>query len=309
MKPIRSTIPIRELQTLLRQWRRRGLREAALLKVLELYLGLPDYMNEQREYPVHFFYELSVSLKFRTVTMMLEAVRLSGSFGWIAGDNRLDVSAIYSPLWKAVDAKKTESTEKLPAELPADLQVESKYNINNKSSTQHAASLPNPSEEWRKFFHEVNAKPAEKAEVLEPLVAYFLQQDSGLTRKEACADVVYLVDELLIPYFTAQEKFLRMKHNGRLAWLKNLLKSGHGRDLLKKAAEAGRLRRLQQHQQALAEVKLNNRPLSPHEWTDPVSGVRFYEDAVEGIVTIPKEAPPRPSDTAFWNVFKKSWTS
>ena len=308
MKPIRSTLPIRDLQTLLRQWRRRGLREAALLKVLELYLGLPDYMNEQREYPVHFFYELSVSLKFRTVTMMLEAVRLSGSFGWIAGDNRLDVSAIYSPLWKAVDAKKTESTEKLPAELPADLQVGSKYNINNKSSTQHAASLLNPSEEGRKFFHEVNAKPAEKAEVLEPLVAYFLQQNVGLTRKEACADVVYLVDELLIPYFTAQEKFLRMKHNGRLAWLKNLLKSGHGRDLLKKAAGAGRLRRLQQHQQALAEMKQNNRPLSPHEWTDPVSGMRFYEDAVEGIVTIPKEAPPRPSDTAFWNVFKKSWT-
>ena len=309
MKPIRSTLPIRELQTLLRQWRRRGLREAALLKVLELYLGLPDYMNEQREYPVHFFYELSVSLKFRTVTMMLEAVRLSGSFGWIAGDNRLDVSAIYSPLWKAVDAKKTESTEKLPAELPADLQVGSKYNINNYNTPLHLSRGENPSEEGRKFFHEVNAKPAEKAEVLEPLVAYFLQQNVGLTRKEACADVVYLVDELLIPYFTAQEKFLRMKHNGRLAWLKNLLKSGHGRDLLKKAAEAGRLRRLQQHQQALAEVKQNNRPLSPHEWTDPVSGVRFYEDAVEGIVTIPKEAPPRPSDTAFWNVFKKSWTS
>ena len=309
MKPIRSTLPIRELQTLLRQWRRRGLREAALLKVLDLYLGLPDYMNEQREYPVHFFYELSVSLKFRTVTMMLEAVRLSGSFGWIAGDNRLDVSAIYSPLWKTVDAKKTESTANLPAELPADLQVESKYNINNYNTPLPLSRGENSSEEGRKFFHEVNAKPAEKAEVLEPLVAYFLQQDGGLTRKEACADVVYLVDELLIPYFTAQEKFLRMKHNGRLAWLKNLLKSSHGRDLLKKAAEAGRLRRLQQHQQALAEVKQNNRPLSPHEWTDPVSGVRFYEDAVEGMVTIPKEAPPRPSDTAFWNVFKKSWTS
>ena len=309
MKPIRSTIPIRELQTLLRQWRRRGLREAALLKVLELYLGLPDYMNEQREYPVHFFYELSVSLKFRTVTMMLESVRLSGSFGWIAGDNRLDVSAIYSPLWKAVDAKKSESTANLPAELPADLQMESKYNINNYNTPLPLSRGENSLEEGRKFFHEVNANPAEKAEVLEPLVAYFLQQNGGLTRKEACADVVYLVDELLIPHFTAQEKFQKMKHNGRLAWLKNLLKSGHGRDLLKKAAEAGKLRRLQQHQQALAEVKQNNRPLSPHEWTDPVSGVRFYEDAVEGIVTIPKEAPPRPSDTAFWNVIQRRWIS
>ena len=77
MKPIKNSIPIRELQTLLRQWRRKGLKEAALLKVLELYLGLPNYMNEQGVYPVHFFYDLAISLKFRTVKMMLEAVQLS----------------------------------------------------------------------------------------------------------------------------------------------------------------------------------------------------------------------------------------
>ena len=65
MKPIKNSIPIRELQTLLRQWRRKGLKETTLLKVLELYLGLPNYMNEHGEYPVHHFYELSVSLKFR----------------------------------------------------------------------------------------------------------------------------------------------------------------------------------------------------------------------------------------------------
>ena len=74
MKPIKNTLPIRELQTLLRQWRRKGLRESALLKVLELYLGLPNYMNEHGEYPSYFFYDLSVTLKFRTVTMMLPAV-------------------------------------------------------------------------------------------------------------------------------------------------------------------------------------------------------------------------------------------
>ena len=333
MKPIRSTIPIKELQTLLRQWRRRGLREAALLKVLELYLGLPDYMNEQGEYPVHFFYELSVSLKFRTVTLMLEAVRLSDSFGWIGGDNRLNVSAIFSPLWKAVDAKKSDSTDDFPAEMHVNRQVDNVYNINNYNTplplsrgenpstqhaafllnpsggslTQHAASLLDPSEEGRMFFHEVNANPAEKAEVLQPLITFFQQQEPGLPREEACADVVHLVNELLIPHFTTQERFLRMKHNGRLAWLKNLLKSAHGKELLKKAAEAGKLRRLQQRQQALAEVKQNNRPLSPHEWTDPVSGTRFYEDAVEGTVTIPKEAPPRPSEDAFWNVIQRRW--
>ena len=302
MKPIRSTIPIRELQTLLRQWRRRGLREAALLKVLELYLGLPDYMNDKGEYPVHFFYELSKSVKFHTVTMMLESVRLSKSFGWIEGDNKLNVSAIYSPLWKAVDAKNTEIIEDFPADLHANLHGGSNNIINN-----HSPSEVNPSEEGRKFFHEINANPAEKAEVLQPLIAWFQHQEPGLPREEACADVVHLVNELLIPHFIAQEKFLRMKHNGRLAWLRNLLKTAHGRELLKQAADAGRQRRLSQRQQALAEVKQNNRPLSPFEWTDPNTGTRFYEDPTEGLVTIPKEAPPRPSEDSFWNVIQKKW--
>lgn len=307
MKPIKNSIPIRELQTLLRQWRRKGLKETALLKVLELYLGLPNYMNEQGTYPVHFFYELAMSLKFRTVTMMLEAVRQSESFGMEPGENKMNIASFYSPLWKELPA---DLHAVLHADLHANLQVGSNiYNINNISKT----SLPlsrgeNPSEEGRKFFHEINTNPEQKAELLEPLIRFFQDQEAGVLREEACADVVYLVDELLIPHFVAQERFVRMKHSGRLAWLRNLLKTAHGKELMRKAAETGRQRRALKKQQEHAEVMLNNRPLSPHEWTDPESGTRFYEDAIEGRVTIPADAPPRPSDSAFWNVFKKSWS-
>ena len=298
MKPIKNSIPIRELQTLVRQWRRKGLRESALLKVLELYLGLPNYMNEQGEYPVHFFYDLAMGLKFRTVTMMLEAVRQSESFGMEPGENKMNIASFYSPLWKDLPAN-------LPADLHANLQVGSNiYNINNNISSPPEE---NPSEEGRKFFHEINTNPAEKAEVLEPLIRFFQEQEAGVPREEACTDVVYLVDELLIPHFIAQERFVRMKHSGRLAWLRNLLKSAHGKELMRKAAKAGRQRRALKQQQAQAEVMLNNRPLSPYEWTDPESGTRFYEDAIEGRVTIPADAPPRPSDAAFWNVIQRCW--
>ena len=302
MKPIKNSIPIRELQTLVRQWRRKGLRESALLKVLELYLGLPNYMNEQGEYPVHFFYDLAMGLKFRTVTMMLEAVRLSESFGMEPGDNKMNIASFYSPLWKDLPA---DLHAVLPADLHANLQVGSNiYNINNNISSPPEE---NPSEEGRKFFHEINTNPAEKAEVLEPLIRFFQEQEAGVPREEACTDVVYLVDELLIPHFIAQERFVRMKHSGRLAWLRNLLKSAHGKELMRKAAEAGRQRRALKQQQAQAEVMLNNRPLSPYEWTDPESGTRFYEDAIEGRVTIPADAPPRPSDASFWNVIQRCW--
>lgn len=299
MKPIKNSIPIRELQTLLRQWRRKGLTEGALLKVLELYLGLPNYMNEQGMYPVHCFYELSICVKFRTVTMMVEAIKRTGDFGWLPGDNKQNIECFWSPLWKA------NVPTDLPASLPAKVQVGNIYNNTNSISSP---SEMNPSEEGRKFFHEINTNPAEKAEVLQPLITFFQQQELEMPREEACTDVVYLVNELLIPHFTAQEKFLRMKHNGRLAWLKNLLKTTHGRELVKKAAEAGKLRRSLLRKQALDEVKQNNRPLSPYEWMDPETKTRFYEDESEGTMVIPAGAPPRPSDSAFWNVIKKSWT-
>ena len=148
-----------------------------MLKVLELYLGLPNYMNEHGEYPSYFFYDLSMTLKFRTVTMMLEAVKLSESFGWKPDESQRNMVSFSSPLWKAKDAKSAESIEDLPANLHAKLQAGSNnyYNINNNISTQHAASLPegNPSEEGRKFFHEINTNPAEKAEMLEPLIRFF----------------------------------------------------------------------------------------------------------------------------------------
>lgn len=308
MKPLKNTIPIRELQTLLRQWRKRGIREAALPKVLDLYLGLPDYMNEKGEYPVHFFYDLSRSLKFHTVTSMLEAVKMSGSFEWIPGNNKMNVDAVCSPLWKTMDAKNAESIEDLRADLRANLHVGSKiFNINN----NHTSSPPegNPSEEGKKFFHEIKMNPVDKAEILEPLVRFFQEQEAGVSREEACKDVVYLVNELLIPHFVAQEKFFRMKHNGRLVWLRNLLKSGHGKELMRKASEAGRQRRVLKQRQEQISVMLNNRPLSPYEWTDPVSGTRFYEDEMEGRVTIPADAPPRPDERAFWNVIQYCWSN
>jgi len=133
MKPLKNSIPIRELQTLLRQWKSKGLTESTLLKVLELYLGLPNYMNEHGEYPEYFIYDLSASLKFRTAIMMLEAVRKSGSFGLKPGDNKLNISCFYSPLWKQAETNSVDSVAisaaNSAATLLQNMQRENIYNI------------------------------------------------------------------------------------------------------------------------------------------------------------------------------------
>ena len=93
--------------------------------------------------------------------MMLESVKRTECFGWVAGDNKLNVSSFCSPLWKE-DAKMHV--------LPVNLQEGS--NIYTSNNTNSPSEI-NPSEEGRKFFHEINIHPTEKAEVLEPLIRYF----------------------------------------------------------------------------------------------------------------------------------------
>ena len=34
---------------------------------------------------------------------------------------------------------------------------------------------------------------------------------------------------------------------------------------------------------------------------------RYYDDPIDGKVEIPENAPPRPAETAIWNVLSKEW--
>lgn len=70
---------------------------------------------------------------------------------------------------------------------------------------------------------------------------------------------------------------MKSNHAGRLCWLTNLLKSAHGQHLLNDAAKDSRLKREQTAQETKANQR-SNHPLNEFEWTDPKSGMRFYED-------------------------------
>lgn len=159
----------------------------------------------------------------------------------------------------------------------------------------------------KEFFHLINEDSAQKAQILTPLINWF-QLHEGLTRKHACENLVYMVNELLIPYFASQARFMKSNHTGRLCWLNNLLKSAHGQHLLNDAARGGRQKREQAAQENRTNQR-NNHPLSEFEWTDPESGMRFYDDVDEGTVNIPEEAQPRPSAKAIWNVLSNQWTT
>ena len=76
-------------------------------------LGMTAYMNEDAVYPVENFYDISKALKFKNARYLVEAVRLSGAFGIVPGDNVYGMSSFYSYLWK--EKKQTDdSAETLP---------------------------------------------------------------------------------------------------------------------------------------------------------------------------------------------------
>ena len=99
---------------------------------------------------------------------------------------------------------------------------------------------------------------------------------------------------------------MKSGHSGRLCWLNNLLKSAHGQRLLKDAATAGRRKREQAMREMRSEQR-SNHPLCEFEWTDTETGMRFYDDPIEGMVNIPDDASPRPGAGSVWNVLSNNW--
>lgn len=297
MKALKTTVSTMELQKIIRTWRNRNITDSNIPKLLELYIGQTAYMNDQGEYPIENFYDLCTSLRFRHTTTMLNTIKQCGSFSIRPAENTYALSAFYSPLWKIPD-----SADVLPDTLPGKCPIDN--NIYN-SISKEAPSSEDVLASAKEFFHLINQDTAQKAQILTPLIDLF-EKEEGLTRNHACENLVILVNELLIPYFVVQPRFMKSNHVGRICWLNNLLKSAHGKHLMNEAAKKGREKRAQAIQENQNNLR-NNHPLSQFEWTDPESGMRLYDDEIEGVVNIPEDAAPRPSAEAVWNVLSHIW--
>lgn len=307
MKENKKTLSIRELQKTLGQWKRRNITDTIEAKLLDLYLGITAYMDEELVYPVENFYDIGRGLRFRTTKCLTEAVRKCGSFGIVPEENIYGMKAFYSVLWHDKEPQMELQNSAVSNILQCKCQTDDIYNnITPKGGdTEKTVSSGETVAAVKEFFHLINEAPEQKEQILTPLIDWF-QLHEKLTRSNACDNLVYLVNELLVPYFASQIRFMKSNHVGRLCWLRNLLKSPHGQHLLNDAARAGRVRR----EQDIREKRINqrnNHPVSPFEWMDEETGLRFYDDEAEGAVNIPDGAQPRPSEQAVWNVLSGSW--
>ena len=341
IKALKQSVSISEVQKMIHQWKAKGITDSATLKLLDLYLGLTPYMTAEGIYPMRNLYQICQSMKTTHTTTLLENIRKCCSFGLIWNENRTHLLGFYSPLWcdglKNASAQAAGSVAELtvpvasPATTAANLATADNnilYNINNNISPSEN-SLENPSENLseipsenpdgtpygdeapkasssaKEFFHRINANPEEKQAILVPIIDR-IATDRNYTRRRALDALVILVNEFLIPHFDAQSTFAKTSHNGRIIWLQNLIKTRYGEKLIQQAAQKlgeTLLKNLEEHRKKLREF----RPVSPFEWKDADKDIRYYDDPIDGKVEIPADAPPRPSDTAIWNILSKEW--
>ncbi len=99
IKALKQSVSISETQKMIHQWKRRGVNDPTITKLLDLYLGMPAYMNSQGIYPLCNFYDLRLSLRFSYTSALVAAVTNCQSFGMIWNEAHTKIIAFYSPLW------------------------------------------------------------------------------------------------------------------------------------------------------------------------------------------------------------------
>lgn len=350
-----ASIKAGEVIKLIRQWKRNGVTDAIIPKLLVLYFGESAYMNNELVYPKENFYDIRIALHFNNTIRMLVDIRRSGSFGitsnmdsmgitnfyslfihkgkiptlgmkenrQVSDDSQNDSSTASSALFSEAVSKLTPEDSnnnlwtgspgncppnKLSSNCSPSICSENNIIYNNITKGEALASANIPvdfTEEAKEFFHLLNKDAELRKQMLLPLISEF-EKKERLSQKNAKRCLVYLVNEILIPYFARRKEFGPMPHARRICWLRNLLKAPAGTAFKTKSAASVRVQREQEATTFRKNLK-TNRPLSPYEWQHPTTETRWYDDAQEGDLQIPAQAPPRPTDTAWWDVIDEVW--
>lgn len=160
------------------------------------------------------------------------------------------------------------------------------------------------------FFRQLFQPGKTQKDFLEPQ-RVLLMRRFHLNREEADIEVGYFIDHYLIPHFNAASTFRSTPFAGRCAWLQHILNQHYIQGQLDDSHRAcldtiAALRR--QHAEQQRKAQYEYRPLSAYEWTHPQTGQRYYRDPDDGVIDLPAEAPARPTATARWNPYTRTWT-
>lgn len=323
--PHQPYISILTMGGMVYRWDKLGLSDSSISKMTQLWTGytLQQFMDEQGRWPRHEFSNMARRLGYRSAALMINDVRRSASF-CLMGSSDDDIQLISSPAWHPYN----KADGRL---LYGSMTVKEAEQNGVPKSTEDNNIIYNPTGSNAEALADMTARSKQEMErdhqvALRIVRDYFTwlgrQTDADhealrmqmLRCCEGEQHLQFVIDTQLVPYLSGRDEFFRDTYKQspkrRIYWLRNLLKPNFMKRMV--CAAARQWNKHEQHIGAEAirqqqEAVRRNRPLSPYEWTD-ADGWRYYE--VEGSVrAIPRDAAPRPSDTATWNFISMQWTS
>lgn len=110
IQPLTTSIDIETERKLIASWHTSRLTDTQIRKMLMLYFGVPEWMNQQKLYDCNRFSQIATGLRFRSRQEFVELLLRCAGFGFIwknkekphTGKNLL---AFYTPIWHVCDEK------------------------------------------------------------------------------------------------------------------------------------------------------------------------------------------------------------
>ena len=336
-KPLDATA----LRQVLGSWKRAGLSYAQIYKMQKLYLGVTAWMDQQGEYPRNNFYEVAKGLKFNSIVELVACVKRCKGFGFVWMSKQHDkidgLLGIFSELWHEPSEGEDITYSAVCCDDNNNININNNISSNNKYNIYRSAQLSAEqlysefllylvsdqgaydaivkpiNEQTERMMPELRVEPTGLASASgqqssasgQPSAPG--QQPSSNPRPVNVATSLFLKNYLGQYMISQGRKFTNGTHAGRKIWVQNLMRYPF---MQRNVANAVADVRAQMQTDALV-IARGYHPMSKYEYTDRMSGKRFFDHIdAEGktiVELIPQEAPPRPSADAVWDRFGKAW--
>lgn len=338
IQPLTTSIDIKTERRLIASWHTCGLTDTQIRKILMLYFGVPEWMNQQKLYDSYRFSQIATGLKFRSKEDFLDILLKCTGFGRIwknekDGHKAKNLKAFYTPIWHLA---KEEDLENLPDKQekmhPGDAYNNNIYNINKKKinkrkiSSKYAKLLQDAKNSTerekviedcaRNLLYYVAQNDDPYNAIIKPINEKTMQEIPGLYLDKEATHPMTLATTLFFnnyiwPYLIIHsEKMMSIDgEKGQAVWLDRIINIDFmQKNIMRAVNDATKYLKLH-----AAEMMRQYRPISNFEYQDKASKQRFYDtprsDGTQEQHRIPQDAAPRPSGNATWNKFSHTWVS
>lgn len=336
IQPLTTSIDIETERKLIASWHTSRLTDTQIRKMLMLYFGIPEWMNQQKLYDSYRFSQIATGLKFRSKEDFLDILLKCTGFGRIwknekDGHKAKNLKAFYTPIWHLAKEEDLENQpDKHEKMHPGDAYNNNIYNINKKKinkrkiSSKYAKLLQDAKNSTerekviedcaRNLLYYVAQNDDPYNAIIKPINEKTMQEIPGLYLDKDATHPMTLATTLFFnnyiwPYLIIHsEKMMSIDgEKGQAVWLDRIINIDFmQKNIMRAVNDATKYLKLH-----AAEMMRQYRPISNFEYQDKASKQRFYDsprsDGTQEQHRIPQDADPRPSGNATWNKFSHTW--